>query len=403
MRHADDRSRDGRDARVQANVSMLRPSTTEAGAKQNEDGSGAIREQVVESVESILEQGVPVEHNGQLLAADALFAYRLLLRRNPDLDLELRPLMASTLTFGAFLDVLLASPEFASTAGLLPASHLLMTEVEGFRFWWNSSDREMGVRMGLGLYEPATVDLVKRLTQPGMRCLDIGAQTGFFTCLMASRVARGGSVYAFEPMPASFDLLQRNVRENRLGRRVQALPYACSDRAATLQVSMVSNMYVVGARVDGQASVSVESVRIEDVVDDRIDLIKIDIEGHEPAALAGMTELLKRSRPIIISEANEYWLRTCSGSSAKEYVELLGSLGFTVYRVEDLETPVDSRTLQVGPLDAINVVAVPPGVEPARLQARARRPARRSRSVATKQGQGPAARRRGKDTANGKG
>ena len=48
-----------------------------------------------------------------------------------------------------------------------------------------------------------------------MTCIDAGAQTGFYTCLMASVVGETGMVYAFEPMPASYELLVKNVQENR--------------------------------------------------------------------------------------------------------------------------------------------------------------------------------------------
>ena len=72
------------------------------------------------------------------------------------------------------------------------------------------------------LYDPGTLELCSRLgVAPGWRCLDVGAQTGFYTCLMASRAGPGGSVVAIEPMPQSFELLARNVAENGYQDRVE--------------------------------------------------------------------------------------------------------------------------------------------------------------------------------------
>src|SRR6266568_598196 len=136
----------------------------------------------------------PIDHGSELRAVDAFFAYRLLLGRMPDAQTELANLLELRGTYREFLTHLLGSPEFGRSRGYIPGGYMLMAEPEGFRFWFRTADREMGVAMGLGLYEPTSVALVKRLVQPGMRCLDIGAQTGFYTCLMASRAGAGGSV-----------------------------------------------------------------------------------------------------------------------------------------------------------------------------------------------------------------
>jgi FkbM family methyltransferase len=324
---------------------------------------------LLDDLEQLLQVYAPIDPSNRVSPVDAFFAYRLLLGRHPDQHTELPALLNDPRTFREFLNDLLSSPEFGKTAGLFPPGQFLMAEVEGFRFWFNTSDREMGVTMALGRYEPATVELVKRLVKPGMRCLDVGAQTGFFTCLIASRLSSAGHLYAFEPMPPSYELLTRNVHENGFDEKVSTYPNACSNVATTIEASQVSGMYVVG-KVDRATPVQTQSVRIDDVIDEPVDLIKIDIEGHEPAAIEGMAGLLRRSRPIIISEANEYWLRTCSHSTSAEYVRLLNSLNFTVYDVERLDAPLDAGDLALDILDTINVLALPSEISPASLFSR---------------------------------
>src|SRR5580765_295036 len=151
----------------------------------------------------------------------------------------------------------------------------------------------MGVVMASGQYEPDSVRFIRTVLRPGMTCVDAGAQTGFYTCLMASVVGVTGMVHAFEPMPASYELLVKNVHENRFGALVRTYPLACSSSESQLEASQVGSMYVAGA-VDGCQRVTMRAARVDDIVDDAVDLIKIDVEGHEPAALDGMRHLIGR-------------------------------------------------------------------------------------------------------------
>ncbi len=324
---------------------------------------GDSRDQIVDDVVSLLRSNRDVEPGEALGLADAFFAYRLLLRRNPDLQTELLPQLATHRTFREFLSALVNSHEFSQFGGLFPPNRVLMAELEGLRFWFNTSDREMGVLMALGQYEPHIVELIKRRVQPGMTCLDIGAQSGFYTCLMAQRVGALGKVYAMEPMPASFELLRKNVEENHFQTRVELFPLAASDVNGSLETSLVSNMYVAG-QVDGAERTQMEAIRLDDLIRVPVDFIKMDIEGHEPAALAGMRELILRSKPIIISEANEYWLRTCAVSSASEYIDSLIELGYQVCNVARPDEPIARGSLALDVLDAIDVIALPLKTKP---------------------------------------
>ncbi len=313
---------------------------------------------LVEKFTILLNSYSAVDLGTELNPVDAFFAYRLLLGRNPDAITELPALLSTRQTFREFLTNLLNSPEFYYSSRFFPPNRLLMAELDAFRFWFNTSDREMGVVMSLGLYEPSSVELTKKLIRPGMKCIDVGAQTGFYTCLMASLIGETGKVYAFEPMPSSHGILAKNIRENNFEHRVQLYQVAVSDVAGTIDGVMVSNMYVIG-HVDGAQKVKLETVRIDDVINEPINIIKIDIEGHEPSAIRGMQSLLLKDRPTIISEANEYWLHTCSNSNANEYIELLRSFGYDVYNVENLDEPITSNSLTLDILDKIDIVAFP--------------------------------------------
>jgi FkbM family methyltransferase len=138
--------------------------------------------------------------------------------------------------------------------------------------------------------------------------LDVGANTGVFSLL----AARAGlpRVHAFEPAPAIFDLLVRNVRLNGL-RNVECHAMAVSDRPGS------TVLYIPPGEVPTEAStqrgfrrntqeVTVETTTLDDFVRvhdlGRVDLMKIDTESTEPQVLDGAREVLESSRPVMICE-----------------------------------------------------------------------------------------------------
>ena len=111
--------------------------------------------------------------------------YRLLLGRNPNATVDLPALLSNRRTFRELRQSVLDSDEFARDGTFTPPHRLWMSELDDFRFWFNTSDREMGVVMAMGQYEPSSVRFIRQALRPGMKCIDAGAQTGFYTCLMA--------------------------------------------------------------------------------------------------------------------------------------------------------------------------------------------------------------------------
>ena len=315
---------------------------------------------LLENFTNLLNSYGDIEYGRKLNPVDAFFAYRILLGRNPHVDSELPYLLSDNETYREFISRLLNSDEFKKVAMFMPPNKELMIKLNDFRFWFNTCDKEMGVQMALGNYEPKSVELLIKTIKPGMKCIDAGAQTGFFTCIMAHYVGGTGKVYAFEPMPSNYDLLIKNITENNFQDRVQPFQLACSNSQSVIIASKVANMYVAG-EVEAGEKVTMESVRVDDIIDEPIDIIKIDIEGHEPAGIEGMRTLILENKPIIFSEVNEYWLRTCSNSNSKEYVELLSSIGYEIYNVENLNSPVTARSLKMDILDTMDIVALPAG------------------------------------------
>src|SRR5687767_1442698 len=134
--------------------------------------------------------------------------------------------------------------------------------------------------MAFGLYELDTYRVIRRLLKPGMRFVDCGANIGYFTLLAAKLVGAGGRVDAIEPDPQNRRRLVENLRRNGMGDVVRVHDVAVSSRAATV------TLYHPGRGNHGQASLfqsvgegeqyDVQSVRLDDLILDAPDLIKMD-------------------------------------------------------------------------------------------------------------------------------
>lgn len=152
-------------------------------------------------------------------------------------------------------------------------------------------------------------ELLPTLIGPGDWVIDIGANVGHYTRRFSELVGAGGRVLAFEPVPATFALLAGNA-EHFPHPNVTLFNAAVSDHTSMAGMDLpafasgLTNYYE--ARLGGDASsLSVLCMNVDALeLPQPVRLVKIDAEGHEPAVLAGMRELLRRDHPTLIVEAN---------------------------------------------------------------------------------------------------
>ncbi|MGH2961512.1 MAG: FkbM family methyltransferase [Solirubrobacterales bacterium] len=157
----------------------------------------------------------------------------------------------------------------------------------------------------------------ERALSPGMVIVDCGAHIGLHTVLAARSVGSTGKVIALEPDPVNLRALHANVEANGLADRVEVVEAAASERPGSVRLHLDSSLDVsmratgsidplggfpngVGDRVQGSdslhSSIDVPCVTLDDVVGERFDVAKIDVEGAEPEVLRGMAKALRRSR-----------------------------------------------------------------------------------------------------------
>lgn len=197
-----------------------------------------------------------------------------------------------------------------------------------------------------GVWDPQTVDALKELLRPGMVAVDIGAQIGYMTLLMASRVGPQGQVLAFEPSEWAYSRLVRNVELNGM-QWVVANRLAVSDRAQTgVRLTLPCGYPLDGHDTSEEQLVDITTLDAycERYPVDRLDVIKTDTDGMEPAVIAGAQKTLLQFKPAVLFEVHPHWLATNNSSPAALF-EVFGALGFDLYEEFDLSTPIDASAV----------------------------------------------------------
>lgn len=207
-------------------------------------------------------------------------------------------------------------------------------------FWLNPKkylDREI---INTGIFENQSTNLVKRLIKKGDVVLDIGANIGYYTVILSKLVGTQGKVYAFEPTLHYGKFLEQNIKINNI-ENCTILDYGLSDKEACLAICIGESSATLHWVVDFKPH-QIENIKLTTldkfVIDnniDKIDFIKIDIDGHEPAFLRGASEVLSKMKPIILLEVNhENYLH--AGVTAWDFYDLLKNENYFIYSEDNL-------------------------------------------------------------------
>lgn len=218
---------------------------------------------------------------------------------------------------------------------------LVVFEKNGIKIYVDQGDPRHYSCLSRGLpLEGLENELFSEYIKNGMTVVDVGANIGYYTLLAAKLVGPSGKVYAFEPEPKNFSILSKNISINNF-RNVVVLPKAASDKndKAFLYLSETNNeghrIYNLG---EGRKKIEIESVSLDDFFvgqEEKIDFIKIDVEGAEMAVLEGMRHILKCNRNIkIIIEFKPFILKK-SHFDPNEFLKILLNVGFKIYLIAD--------------------------------------------------------------------
>lgn len=208
-----------------------------------------------------------------------------------------------------------------------------------------------------GEWEPEETELVKKLIKPGDIFVDVGANLGYYS-LLAARVG-ASHVYAFEAQPSTYELLGKNVIINWMTKFITYEHLAVYSHTTDLEF-FVRNHYPGNSSLgftapdqlekwfDTATAVNVHAVSLDDYFADRpgkIDVIKVDVEGAEPAVFEGARRTLEKYRDIkILCEWSPDQMATARQDPAR-LVEFWAEQGFRAHVLHTGLNEVPLRSL----------------------------------------------------------
>lgn len=260
---------------------------------------------------------------------DVRYAYRLLLGREPDDDgfkNHVDAMNSGGLTTLDVAQAIMGSREylgrFSSEAGFNEI------EVHGVTIFPWSGDHLIGDPFAAtGEYEQNVLPLFLESLRTGFSVLDVGANVGIFSLTAARKVGAGGVVYAVEPLMKNIQSICAGIIKNGFN-NIRLMPVAASDRSGAVAMERASNSS--NGIVDLRSSVSsgidlAPTQRLDELLAgvNRIDVVKIDVEGFEPVVWEGMKSLVARCRPLIFTEFSPIAIRNTLRRDAEDYLDQL--------------------------------------------------------------------------------
>ena len=256
----------------------------------------------------------------------------------------------------------------------LVRSRKVTTTIEGMRFELDLAEL-LDVGLLLEEYERDIVRATERYCRPGWVVLDIGANVGAHALRFAQCVGSEGRVFAFEPTDYAYAKLLRNMGLNQFA-NISAFKLALGEQ----NLSKYPVAFRSSWRSDNSA-VAVTSLvdfrRLDDWAHEhgveRVDLIKLDVDGNEFAVLAGGHNLLTRSHPLLFLETADYHF----ADPATNPLALLRRLGYAFWNSRDLTPYPDPESVRAALTsrprhsDSMNLIATAePGSPPASAMTR---------------------------------
>src|SRR5262249_34723232 len=225
-----------------------------------------------------------------------------------------------------------------------------------------------------GYWELPTTKVLLANLKAGMSVVEIGANIGYYSVLISSTIGETGKLFAFEPNPEIYKILQDNIEINGYYKRttlenkaviddIEEIAFHISTR--DLSTSSIANFSQLNLQTDElkhlytqeQRILKVNTTSLDRYFDDfgiKIDLIKMDAEGSEPRIFDGMKNIIKNNpNLVIICESNPPVI-SASSQEPKKFLEQIRSYGFPLKYIGSNSVPVEvtvEKLLEMGAVD----------------------------------------------------
>lgn len=210
-----------------------------------------------------------------------------------------------------------------------------------FDLFLNPKDPVLSSAVTFGVYEPFEQGVFKDMCRPGFKVLDVGANVGLYTGIAASQIGSNGVVIAVEPHPESFKYLNIMCERNHFA-NVRAFNVAAGDSCRKIALFLTDENKADSRIYDAtgtRAHIETQMVVLDDLLQeqkvDRLDIIKMDIQGAEGLALAGLRNTLKNSSSLVVFSEFWPWGLRQTGADPLEFLKTFHEFGFSVSTIRE--------------------------------------------------------------------
>lgn len=297
-----------------------------------------------------------------------IWGYKLLLEREPESQIVIEEKMKCKSIHDLVYDFM-RSTEFQDKhpfVGIAQDRWVMIEHALGFRIWVNLADRAISGELIKNEFELPETSFVQQHVKPGNSVLDIGTNIGFYALLFSKLVGSQGHVTGFEALDFLYDAAVKSVDENEFS-HCTIHNVALGAEKGTAQL-----IYAPGSTNWGGAFLSFDGVGLPDhtaipipvaplsdfLEANRLDFIKIDVEGAEHLVLSSCIDYISETKPVIMSEIHRQQMQLVSGVEPSVYIAMLNSVGYRCYQIDDegrLGTPLSGNE----DFQLVNVAFVP--------------------------------------------
>jgi FkbM family methyltransferase len=191
------------------------------------------------------------------------------------------------------------------------------------------------------IWEPHMHDIFDKFIKKDSIVIECGCHIGSHTIKMASLCEK---IYGFEPMPATYNILKKNIELNSI---TNAIIYekGVSDNKGTTSFNWICDGDTGQCGLDNNPmgkpqwlkatdeTINVELITIDSLNLDKLDFMKIDVEGYEPLVIKGGFNTIKKCKPVIIMEVWKNHFGEVDINYTKQLFKELLDLGYEVEQV----------------------------------------------------------------------
>jgi FkbM family methyltransferase len=208
----------------------------------------------------------------------------------------------------------------------------------GFQLAVDALDFSVSQPLASGNYEAHLRAFYQARLKPGMTFVDVGANIGLYSMLAAQLVGDSGRVISFEPNSENCRLVLLSIIKNRFA-NVSLFPFALSDKTgytffATFLGSNGGMLPSDESVLNDPNCTVVPTMRMDDFIKERVDVIKIDVEGAEGLVVRGAQKLIEMHRPLVTSEFSMEMLPRVSRISGYDYLNYFKEHAYDAFIID---------------------------------------------------------------------